>query len=114
MQIDIVIDKLTPCLVDIATGKVLQTTFSLAKPDEILDLQSKGWNFDWSDRELARCNVYKLQLENDDEIQGLVATEFSVERCISVLQRVHRIINCQIRNMMESVGISLLLPLSYR
>jgi len=54
MQIDIVIDKLTPCLVDIATGKVLQTTFSLAKPDEILDLQLKGWNFDWSDRELAR------------------------------------------------------------
>jgi len=76
MQIDIIIDKLTPCLVEISSSKVLQTTFSLAKPDEIRDLQSKGWNFDWADRELARCNIYKLQLINDDEIQGLVATEF--------------------------------------
>jgi len=76
MQIDIIIDKLTPCLVELSSGKVLQTTFSLAKPDEIRDLQLKGWNFDWSDRELARCNIYKLQLKDDDEIQGLVATEF--------------------------------------
>ena len=76
MQIDITIDKLTPCLVEISSGKVLQTTFSLAKQDEICDLQSKGWNFNWSDRELARCNIYKLQLKDDDEIQGLVATEF--------------------------------------
>ena len=76
MQIDIIIDKLTPCLVEISSGKILQTTFSLTKPDEIFELQSKGWNFDWSDRELARCNIYKLQLKDDDEIQGLVATEF--------------------------------------
>ena len=76
MQLDIIIDKLTPCLVEISTGRILQTTFSLAKSDEICDLQSKGWNFDWADRELARCNIYKLQLKDDDVIQGLVATEF--------------------------------------
>ena len=76
MQIDIIIDRLTPCLVEVSTGKVLQTTFSLATPDEINALQSKGWNFDWADRELARCNIYKLQLVDDDVIQGLVATEF--------------------------------------
>ena len=76
MQIDITIDRLTPCLVEVSTGKELQTTFCLAKPDEIRGLQSKGWNFDWADRELARCNIYKLQLDADDAIQGLVATEF--------------------------------------
>ena len=35
MKIDILIDKLTPCLVDIATGNVLQTTFSVAPAYEI-------------------------------------------------------------------------------
>ena len=76
MQIALIIDRLTPCLVEVSTGKVLQTTFSLVKPDEICGLQSKGWNFDWAARELARCNIYKLQLKDDDVIQGLVATEF--------------------------------------
>jgi hypothetical protein len=76
VQIDIAIDRLTPCVVEVSTGKVLQTTFSLAKPDEICDLQSEGWNFDWANRELARCNIYKLQIKDDDVIQGLVATEF--------------------------------------
>ena len=75
MKIDILIDKLTPCLVEIATGKVLQTTFSLAKSHELRDLQSKGWNFDWTDKMLSYANIYKLQIKDDDVIQGLVATE---------------------------------------
>jgi len=76
MIIDVLIDKLTPCLIEVSTGKIYQTTFSLANSDEICNLQSKDWNFDWADRELARCNIYKLQLKDDDVIQGLVATEF--------------------------------------
>ena len=76
MQIDITIDKLTPCLLELSTGKVMQTTFSLATPEEIRNLKSKGWNFDWEDKGLSRCNIYKLQLKDDDVIQGLVATEF--------------------------------------
>ena len=75
MQIDIIIDRLPPCLVETATGKIHQTTFSVAKSMELKNLQAKGWNFDWSDVELAYCNIYKLQVESDDEIQGLVAAE---------------------------------------
>ena len=75
MQIDIVIDKMTPCLVEISSGKILQTTFSVAKTDELMNLQTHGWNFDWSDSELAYCNIYKLLIEDDAEIQGLVAAE---------------------------------------
>ena len=75
MQIDIVIDKLTPCLVELGTGMVHQTTFSVAKDTELRNLQSAGWNFDWTDEDLAYCNVYKLQIEGDSEIQGLVAAE---------------------------------------
>ena len=75
MKIDVMIDKLTPCLVEISTGKVLQTVFSIAKPDEICGLQAKGWNFDWGEEGLRYCNIYKLQLKDSDVIQGLVAAE---------------------------------------
>lgn len=75
MHIDVVIDNITPCLVEISTGKILQTTFSVARSDELINLQAHGWNFDWSDKELAYCNIYKLQVKDHEEIQGLVAAE---------------------------------------
>ena len=75
MKIDVLIDKLTPCLTEAATGKILQTTFSIASPGEIKGLQEKGWNFDWTDDELRLTNIYKLLVEGDDTIQGLVSAE---------------------------------------
>jgi len=66
---------MTPCLVEISTGKILQTTFSVAKTNELMNLQEQGWSFDWSDGELAYCNIYKLQIKDDEETQGLVAAE---------------------------------------
>jgi len=75
MTVSIVIDKLTPCLVEIASGAVHQTTFSVAKANELRNLQSRGWNFDWADKDLAYCNIYKLQIEGDEVIQGLIAAE---------------------------------------
>ena len=75
MSIDVLIDKLTPCLEEISTGIIYQTTFSIADSKDIAGLQNKGWNFDWADKELNWSNIYKLQLKNDNEIQGLVAAE---------------------------------------
>jgi len=75
MSIDLIIDKLTPCLEEVSTGKIFQTTFSIAEIEELDGLQEKGWNFDWTDNELSRYNIYKLQLKDDDIIQGLVAAE---------------------------------------
>ncbi|MCL2420655.1 MAG: hypothetical protein FWD03_02255 [Defluviitaleaceae bacterium] len=74
-MIDVLIDKLTPCLEEISTGKIFQTTFSVADNSEIIGLQDKGWNFNWADKELNRSNVYKLQLKQDDVIQGLISAE---------------------------------------
>jgi hypothetical protein len=62
-------------LVEVTTGKVLQTTFSIAPHDEITGLQANGWSFDWADEDLCYCNIYKLQLKDDNIIQGLVAAE---------------------------------------
>jgi hypothetical protein len=75
MKIDILIDKLTPCLIEIATGKVLQTTFCVANESDIKRLQDKGWFFDWNDAALHKANIYKLLVKGDDTIQGLIAAE---------------------------------------
>lgn len=75
MGIDVLIDKLTPCLECASTGELMPTSFSLAKDSELKDLQSKGWNFNWSADELKKTNVYKLTLRNDTKIQGLVSAE---------------------------------------
>jgi len=75
MEIDILIDKLTPCLERVSTGEMLPTVFSLAKDKELSGLQKKGWNFNWADDELKSMNIYKLTLKNDKVIQGLVAAQ---------------------------------------
>jgi len=75
MEIEIVIDKLTPCLERVTTGEILSTTFSLAKDKELIDLQKIGWNFDWTDKDLQNTNIYKLTLKNDNVIQGLIAAQ---------------------------------------
>lgn len=75
MKIDIFIDKLTPCLVEVASGKIFPTTFCLASEEDITELTEKGWLFDWSDDELRKTNIYKLLIKGDDTIQGLVSAE---------------------------------------
>jgi len=75
MNIEIQIDKLTPCLVEVSSGKIIPTTFSVVASSEIQYLHQKGWLFNWNDDELSCCNIYKLQLKDDEVIQGLIATE---------------------------------------
>jgi hypothetical protein len=75
MKIDIIIDKLTPGLVAVATGRALLTTFSVASADDLASLKEQGWLFDWEAEELCYSNIYKLQLKDDDVIQGLVAAQ---------------------------------------
>ena len=75
MKLDIYIDRLTPCLVEVSTGKVLQTTFATASDSEITGLNKSGWFFDWRDKALQNTNIYKLLIKGDNTVQGLVAAE---------------------------------------
>ena len=75
MQLDILVDKLTPCLVEVATGVIMATTFSLATDDDISGLSEKGWLFNWFDDSLKTTNIYKLLIKGDDCIQGLISAE---------------------------------------
>jgi len=75
MKIDILIDKLTPCLIEVSTGNVLETVFSIASEDDVSGLKKKGWLFDWTDESLHKTNIYKLMIKDDYTIQGLVSAE---------------------------------------
>lgn len=72
MEIDILIDGLTNCLIDRATGEELQTEYRLrtapVKPSDY-----KGWNFNWSEPEKNGYQIYELFLEGDDTVQGRIA-----------------------------------------
>ena len=65
------IDKLTPCLERISTGKIVNTSFSVVSTEEIKKLSN--WNFKWSAADLQKCEIYKLTAVDDNRIQGLVA-----------------------------------------
>ena len=83
--ISVEIDKFTPCLVERETGKTVNTTYSKASQSELKALKNKGWNFDWTADDLKDAVVYKLTLENDDVIQGLVAlTDFPRDNAVYI------------------------------
>ena len=75
MDIDILIDDFTPCLEEIATGKIMPTTFALATQNDIKNLDD--WIFDWKAKDLhaPHVHIYKLLTKEDGVLQGLVATE---------------------------------------
>ena len=70
---NIIIDSLTPCLREVATGRIFQTNFSVAEYDEVIVLREQGWKFNWTDKALESTIVYKLTIRNDEVIQGLIA-----------------------------------------
>lgn len=49
---NIKIDKFTPCLEETQSGKIVQTSYSLATTKELFSL--KGWNFNWTDENLKK------------------------------------------------------------
>ncbi len=68
---NLVIDKFTPCLEDTKTGELIPTVYRKVSKNELSEL--KGWNFNWLSNDLADTEIYKLCLDYDDTIQGLVA-----------------------------------------
>lgn len=71
MEIDFLIDAITPCLIDRATGNIVDTHYRKVDKKEIKSI-SKGWKFKWQDEITNGNEVYCLELKNG-EIQGLVS-----------------------------------------
>lgn len=73
MGINIEIDHLTPCLLDNATGELVDTEYLKASASDIEKIGAGGWLFDWTAPDLHNAEIYKLCVKGEDEIQGLVA-----------------------------------------
>ncbi len=85
MGIDIEIDRFTPCLIEKSTGRIVNTEYHRAVKPELVGLQRKGWNFNWNSPDLKKSEIYKLTLQNDKTIQGLIAvTDFPRDKALYV------------------------------
>ena len=77
MEIDILIDSMTNCLLNQETGEECDTEFRLVAKtitrEDAIDLKQAGWNFDWSVPHKNGFEVYELLLANDEEVQGMIA-----------------------------------------
>lgn len=75
--INIIIDEITPCLKDNKNNTYVDTNYEIIKPISKVTARQmqkyEGWQFDWSDRELANCIIYALYVENSKSTQGLIA-----------------------------------------
>lgn len=65
------IDKLTPCLERLKGNEIVNTSYIFANESELSGL--KNWLFNWNDTDLKDCQIFKLSVEGDERIQGLVA-----------------------------------------
>lgn len=72
MEIDILIDTLTDCLVDRATGEIVETEYK-KRVTPIKPKDYKGWKFNWSITEKNGYIIYELFLKNDNVVQGRIS-----------------------------------------
>ncbi|MCQ8264054.1 minor capsid protein [Streptococcus suis] len=76
MENHIEIDKFTPCLEEVKTGKIIKTNYlksQLITKSESMELQKQGWLFDWSIPQMNGYDVYKLYRQNSKRIEGMIA-----------------------------------------
>ena len=77
MDIEIIIDTLTNCLICTETGEEYDTEYRLVTRKitkrDALDLNARGWKFDWSIPQQNGYEVYELLLEKDNQVQGMIA-----------------------------------------
>lgn len=71
--VDIVIDKIVPCLENVETGEIKSTVvFKIESRSYLRNFtEGNGWRIDWFDIPVD-VEVYALALKDTNEIQGLV------------------------------------------
>lgn len=72
MEIDILIDELTDCLVERVTGSIVETEYR-KRNTPIKPSEYRGWKFDWRIPERNDYAIYELFLKNDKTVQGRIA-----------------------------------------
>lgn len=72
MHVDILIDKLTDCLIERKTGAILETYF--VKAEKLIPkARYAGWKFDWSKTQQDGYSVYELYLKGSLVAEGRIS-----------------------------------------
>lgn len=74
MQVEVLIDKLTDCLVERATGKIVNTIY-IEHIFPIGKYENRGWKFDWIKTQKNGYAIYELFVDNDDIVQGRISVK---------------------------------------
>lgn len=83
-EIDIHIDEITPCLWDSKAAAYVDTEYEKINSISVKTAKNmknfEKWNFDWSDPDLADCDIYALYVKGSKVTQGLIACRESESR----------------------------------
>ena len=99
---NIEIDKLTPCLERVSDHCIVNTSFSIVDKTERKSI--KKWQFNWNSKDLSDCEIYKLTVQKDDRIQGLVALQ-NMQRSSAVYVKIAESAPHNIGNNKEYLGV---------
>lgn len=72
MEIDIHIDSLTDCLIETATGRVLETEY-MKRESEIKRKDWKKWKFDWNQTQDSGYDIYELHIKGSSTVEGRIS-----------------------------------------
>ena len=72
MNVDILIDKLTDCLVERETGRIVETEYRKHSTG-MKQSEYKNWKFNWSLPEKNDYEIYELFIKGDQTVQGRIA-----------------------------------------
>lgn len=72
MEVDVLIDELTDCLVERKTAKLVETEYK-QRISPISRKEYRGWRFDWNKTEENGYSIYELFLKDDNTVQGRIS-----------------------------------------
>lgn len=72
MEVDILIDKITDCLIDMRTGEKVETEYRM-RETPIRSTDYKGWKFNWKATEKNGYHIYELFVKGENTVQGRIS-----------------------------------------
>jgi hypothetical protein len=72
VEVDVLIDRITNCLLDTRTGEEVETEYFM-RETSIVPRDYKGWKFNWSTTEKNGYDIYELFVKGDGTVQGRIS-----------------------------------------
>lgn len=72
MEVDILIDALTDCLIEKSTGKIVETEY-YSRISPITEAEYDSWKFNWQTTVENGYTIYELFVKGDATVQGRIS-----------------------------------------